>query len=175
MKKVLLILVLFVLLPVGSAFAQHPVVEPDQCFIYEGQYKFKFYVEDEKLKANTYGSVDLHRYSYPADIYLYFDCPADNDILKDVEQSEFEVCGISNYTGSGKMSKFWALSTFYSGSTGSPAPEHPNDGQITAIGDFRTRNLDKRIQIRGTGALVAGETLHYFEFKFSGRYVGGGF
>jgi len=168
MKKAILFLLVLILLPAGSAFAEHQEAD-NGCFIYEGVYKFKiFYPGERPERVSSYGEVDLHRLDDPADIYLYFTLDVGADKFA-VGGDEYEICGISHYTQSGKKSKFWALSTFLDGEN--PSPEHPEDGQITALGELRTSNHDKRLRLKGSGAMLIYETLVYFEFRFGGKYI----
>ena len=187
MKKMLLLLAVFMLLPVASALAAHP--DDNGCSIYEGQYDFTFYMEGGTLNVKYDGIVDLHRGDHPNSIYLVFWPSGDGIILNSADQPGpgIEICGITSPSSieSGKAAKFWALS--YIGIEASaPVSEHPEFGEITALGEVKTNNNDDRIKVKGKGAMIGSilfgryiqssadflfDPLISFDFTFSGRYV----
>ena len=187
MKKMLLLLAVFLLLPAVPALAAHP--DDNGGTIYEGQYNFTFYLEGGTLKVKYDGFVDLHRYDYPNDIYLVFWPSGGGFQLSNAADQPMgiEICGITSpsYIESGKKAKFWAL--YYIGpEVSSPASEHPEYGQITALGEVKTNKNDTRVKVKGKGATIGSILFWYnpelsadflfdplisFDFTFSGRYV----
>ena len=170
MKKMLLLLIVLLVAAMSNVLAAQPVKETDNGGLYyEGQYRFIFFLGDGKQIETSEGSVYFNPENNPGYIHLSIWCEPDNKLLQKADQGQLDIRGLSNYEESGKLCNFWTLSHFNTGTSTGAASDFPDENQITALGWFRTRNLDKRIQMRGTGAMRVYESLIYFEFTFSGR------
>jgi len=176
MKKAILFLLVLILLPTAAAFAAEP--EPNGELAYYGPARFKFsYPGERPERVRTDGFVVLYynglllpapdQFLSPLIHMEFFEGDGADILLPD--QNGLCLDGMTDYTESGRISHFWVIEE--EGTTGSGSPASEQDGSAAAIGEFRTRNHNKRMQLKGQGVFWSGEMLIHFEFRFRGQRI----